>query len=318
VAPVASAKMQKETKGKPAKTHAPSDATAKHLATQAFNENAQGGKLIGTAEQRISYAVAIHQANMVAARLNVPALSGFLDNKADKEVIVGHMRKHLLGDKPETKELDDKQTMEANDAFRAKSALLDRGMKIAAIVAKYKGTWEDFRPTANAWLVAPKAFLDKGETLTGHSLTAKHVLLGSGLVAFKFKTKSGGDKTDNRSASVSAMFRFNTPPASKRTQSEQPKVSAGATFDPAKVADVANTVTLPVLIGAMHDKLVALAGKGTIRAVDLDGKVWNQLSDIWQRIDEAMASPDFAKKMDHKDAPKEAVAFAKQYMAASA
>lgn len=317
VAPVVPAAP--EPKAKPSKAKVPSDKEAKSLAIQAFNENATGGKLIGTAEQRISYAVAIHQANMIAARLNVPALPAFLDNKADKEVIVGHMRKHLLGDKPETKDLGDKETLEANDAFRARSALLDRGIRIAAIVAKYKGTWEDFRPTANAWLVAPKAFLDKGETLTGHSLTAKHVLLGSGLVAFKFKTTKGDDKSDNRTASVSALFRFNSPPPAKRTQTEQPKISEGATFNPGKVEDVARTVGLPVLIGAVHALLVTNAGKSgaAIKARDLDGPVWNMLQDIWQRMDESIASPGFGEKREGVAPPKEAIAFAKQYMGAT-
>jgi len=291
----------------------PSDAFAKSQAGLAFADEAKGNKMIGQAQQRMVYAIRIHDANLRLGKTNMPSLVSFLargaDGKATPEsnMVRDEFVKALAGDKPDVKDMVDHDKLVTTKAYTAKSALVKFALEIAAYCEKHGTVWSDFNAKTNCLIVPAAMLMPRGakgngrlapDTTTGVIIPPAMVALDGRSLSYSENTKDG-EKTRNKLATVAHMLSCVRPAKKQRAPGGAVSQNADTTktFDPKKPANVAETVGFDALIGALHIKLCE-KGMGdksapTLVQADWSNKTWRMWSDICLTIDTASKKPGF-------------------------
>jgi hypothetical protein len=291
----------------------PNDAFAKAQAGLAFADEAKGTKLVGQAQQRMVYAIRIHDANIRLGKTNMPALVSFLargaDGKATAEsnMVRDEFVKALAGDKPDVKDMIDNDKLAATKAYIAKTALVKFSLEVAAYCEKHGTVWSDFNAKTNCLIVPAAMLMPRGakgngrmapDTSTGVILPPSMIELNGRSVSYSENTKDG-EKTRNKLATVAHMLSCVRPTKAKRVPGGAVSQNQDATkvFDPKKPEHVAQTVDYDALIGALHLKLcekgIGDKSAPTLVQADWSNKTWRMWSDICLTIDTASKRPGF-------------------------
>jgi len=298
----------------------PDDAFAKAQAALAFKDDASGNKLIGQAQQRMVYAIRIHDANLIKGKSNSSTLPAYLERGQDgKPTAASNACRDLfvsyfVGDKPDTKELNDHDKLTATKAYAAKSALVKLALEIAAYCEKHGTAWSDFNTKTNSLMVYAHMLMPHGAkgngrmapTIDGNKvIPAGLIELNGRSVSYSENTKDG-EKTRNKAATVAHMLSCVRPVAKKRAAGGMPNATEDKAINPKKADSVAASVDLSVLIGAIHAKLCAkgIADKSepVLVQTDLSPLAWRQWSDICLTVETASKLPAFKGKAANKAA----------------
>ena len=312
--PAMSAAVNAAAMAKPTAKHVtPTDALAKNMASQAFKEDKQGKALVGTAEQRMAYAVRVHMAQQHAAKSNLPDLLCTSDD--DKKALRKHLPFYFIGEEaPKKKLLAAKHGAAiASDMIRtytAMAALVSRGVRLATLCTKHGVPWHSFNAETNSLLVKAEMLLPEDCTPLGRLATEKYIALDGRNVSFMRKAENGSDFPDNAAATVTHMYAC-IDPKKRSPQTPDEKLEE----EVKKVATAENLIkyieTVP-LIMALYTKLVKEWSGDPIIAVNMPSEAWNAWNTLVMTMDHAAEQPGFLKSVDSKDASKEAVAFAKR------
>ena len=289
----------------------PDDAFAKQQAMLAFKDDASGSKLIGQAQQRMVYAIRIHDANLIKGKSNQSTLPAYLERGQDgKPTAASNACRDLFvsyfaGDKPDTKDMIDHDKLTATKAYAAKSALVKLALEIAAYCEKHGTAWSDFNVKTNSLLVKADMLMPRGakgngrlapDIINGKVVTPALIELNGRSVSYSANAKDG-EKTYNKQATVAHMLSCVRPAAKSRAAGGKPNATEADAINPKKADSVAASVDLSVLIGAIHAKL---CGKGigdksepVLVQDDLTAQAWRQWSDICMTVDTASKLPSF-------------------------
>ena len=293
----------------------PDDAFAKQQALLAFKDDASGSKLIGQAQQRMVYAIRIHDANLIKGKSNQSTLPAYLERGQDgKPTAAANACRDLFvsyfaGDKPDTKDMVDHDKLLATKAYAAKSALVKLALEIAAYCEKHGTAWSDFNVKTNSLLVKADMLMPRGATgngrmgkteINGKLVGPALIELNGRSVSYSASTKDG-EKTFNKAATVAHMLSCVRPAAKSRATGGKPNATETDAINPKKADSVAASVDLSVLIGAIHAKLCAkgIADKSEPVLVqdDMTALAWRQWSDICLTVETASKLPAFKGKV---------------------
>jgi len=297
----------------------PDDAFAKQQAFLAFKDDASGNKLIGQAQQRMVYAIRIHDANLIKGKSNSSTLPAYLERGQDgKPTAASNACRDLFvsyfaGDKPETKDMNDHDKLTTTKAYTAKVALVKLALEIAAYCEKHGTTWSDFNTKTNCLHVKADMLMPRGAkgngrmapSIDGNKITPAGLIeLNGRSVSYSANTKDG-EKTFNKAATVAHMLSCVRPVAKKRATGGAPNSTEDKPLNPKKVADVAANVSTGVLISALFQQLCGkgMRDKGQLPIVqsDLTAEQWREWPTIVMTMNECGKHPDFKKVVDGKD-----------------
>ena len=277
-----------------AKRKLPTENQAKELASKAFAENSQGKELVGTAEQRMAYAVAIHMANLRIAKSNSPDL--LCESNEDKRTVRKALAEHFVGPAlPKKKLMKDKggdTAIAMLNTDKAMRALVKRGQLLATIMAMHDLPWSSYDTEKNCLIVKADMLLPAGSTPMGRLAKDKFIPLDGRPVTFISIARNGDEFPDGANANVGLLLRCSGPKPEERE------------------GDREYTKELTAAIDTLYTLLVEEAPDELMNGHDLKGETWNKLSAVLMKIDETRAAPSFTSRMDGEEVSKEAKAFA--------
>lgn len=293
----------------------PSDDMAKSYASQAFKEDKSGKALVGTAEQRMAYAIRIHMQHQTNQRSNLPGLLCISDT--DKKTLRAHLNSYFTGEdkRPNLKTLSAEHgsviAIERIREYTAMTALIARGATLATICEQHDVPWSAFDGDKNCLIVSAGMLLPEGSTPTGRLAKDKTIPLDGRPVTFLSIATNGSEFNDGALANAKHLERCckaTIPGREPRTpeQEQEKKVK-----DVATAANLAKYVDIDPLIMALYTKLVTDWTGSPPTAHDMSSEAWNAWNTLVMTMDHAAKQPDFLKSVDSKDASKEAIAFAR-------
>jgi hypothetical protein len=294
----------------------PSDDMAKSYASQAFKEDKSGKALIGTAEQRMAFAIRIHMQHQANQRSNLPGLLCISDS--DKKTLRAHLAAYFTGEdkRPNIKTLGaEKGTVMAIEIVReyvAMTALITRGTMLATICEQHDVAWSAFDTDRNCLVVSAGMLLPEGSTPTGRLAVDKTIALDGRPITFLSIAENGTEFNDGALANVKHLLRCCGPKPAPRIPGSPNDEAAKKVQATATPENLAKYVDMAPLILALHTKLVKDWSGDPIVAVDMPSEAWNAWNELVMTMDHAAKQPGFLKSVDSKDASKEATAFAKR------
>jgi hypothetical protein len=308
----------------------PQDDAALEQAKKAFADFAQGEKKIGAANQRMTYAIELHYANLLKVSNSVIPLKAYIvrdsDNKMTKDgqKLVANMIKDLAGAKPDTTKMTDQETMTANAEYARRGTLIRSALEIAAYREQYGCDWRMFNVQTNTLLFPAKMMYPATAKPAGRLLYSKIVdermlppdlvAADGGGIAYDALIAAGKYKTTPKQATIAHMLSCVKPKKAKvegeRTRETGETPTGKRPTDPMKPADLVRDSQAEVLMTALH---TLLCGKdaGT-RKLTLDSYTpafWKYAMDIMMLIDSSRLAPDFGKVTTGRTIPKDVSAF---------
>ena len=286
----------------------PNAVSVKAQADKAFAENTKGNELLGSAQQRMAYAVQCEMALLLAAGSNsIPAsmtLASALKNTNDKSTIQAKMVDLFVGEKPSTKDLPDDKTARVDMEHSKRVQLVRRGVEIAAILASRNVTYAMFNVKLGVYMVWSNMLYnaDMKQKPLGRIADNDTVLLDGRPFMFSTPVKGGGDKSRGANASVAHMRMICAPPTVKRAGKNASGDTAtkgdkdATAINPKSPKSVALHVSLEVMIDALYDIMVTNAPAEPMTRDSLSDKTINRLSAIMLKYDEARKAPTWDAK----------------------
>ena len=293
----------------------PSDEMARSYASQAFKEDKSGKALIGTAEQRMAYAIRIHMQHQANQRSNLPGLLCISDS--DKKTLRAHLAAYFTGEdkRPNIKTLGaEKGTVMAIEIVReyvAMTALITRGTLLATICEQHDVAWSAFDTDRNCLVVSAGMLLPEGSTPTGRLAKDKVIPLDGRPITFLSTAENGTEFNDGALANVKHLLRCCGPKPASRAVGSPNNEAAKRVQAVATPENLAKYVDITPLIMALHVKLVKEWCGEPPTAHDMTSEGWNAWNDLVMTMDHAAKQPGFLKPVDGKDASNEAKVFAK-------
>lgn len=273
----------------------PDAKTIKASADKAFADNQTGNALLGSAVQRMAYAVMCEQELMVKSGQSNMGLADCLTVPDTKSTITARMMDAFLGAKPDTSEVDGDKTAAIDAAYAKRRQLLNRGVELGAILSSRSISFGYFNTKLGCFAVWPNMLHPADTTPLGRLATEQVIMLDGRGFAYNAKLKNGSEKPRGASASVTQLLSCCKPTAKpragKNADNSSSKVTSGATFNLRKIADVAQHIDLPILIGAVHRIMVTDAPAEPMTKDALPASVWSALSAIMQAFDKARNAP---------------------------
>lgn len=312
--PVKPAKPAVRGSNNPPSLIPPDDKVAKEMARTAFTEDKVGKGKVITATQRIAYACMIHHANAVEADRDIPGLADYFTVKADRATLQAEMCEVLIGDEPDKKTA----SFDVLDEYKAKKAVVVRGLELCAILAKFAcdWTWFDAGMSPPCWAVRPGMLHPEGTKPRGRLDGTERIYLNGKSVIWDKKDAKENDQPGHAYASVAHLLLLHKPKAPKRATggatSDKATVTEGATFNPKNAASVAQTVDANHLWEALEILLVKDHTGEPIRAIDMTDKSARAYARVMQAMDEARVAKGWLAKVDGKSPSKAAAALARK------
>jgi hypothetical protein len=256
----------------------------------AFADYDSSSKLEGSATQRLAYAVTAKHDRLVADGATVPVLSRIAFDRQATAELLAHIREPFLGERPATP--NDDASAALMTVYQRHSALLNRAVEFASVLAKSNAQMSQFNAKVGNWSVSVDALFPRGvRPMPG--LVGKSVLLDGRGYGGLGKNKKGDDMFTKVNASVRQMVAAIKPAP----------VKAGNQTDAGQGGDAANaTVAAAKKMGAAKfaegfagekDRLFLIAAYRTLFAdapknatiADFDKDEWNTLTDVVIRYD---------------------------------
>jgi hypothetical protein len=141
----------------------PSDEKVQAIAAKAFKDNATAGDLLGTAEQRMAYAVMLHHLALIQKDVAMENLSDFTRTKAAMDQISGHMYEFFL-DEATYKPGDFGDAVSSEKDTRSKrQALVRKAMSLASLLMLRGVMHSDFDETSGCFFVPAISLVNEKE-----------------------------------------------------------------------------------------------------------------------------------------------------------
>jgi hypothetical protein len=255
----------------------------------AFDTYDKSVKDEGSATQRLAYAVMAKQKRLVYDGASVPELSRVaFDRKVTGELLL-HIREWAIGDRPAKP--DDDASATRMDTYLRHSALLNRAIEFASVLAKCNAQMTQFNDKTGLWSVPVIALFPPKHTPLGDNPERLVQLDNRGYGATTPNDK-GAPKFVKSNASVRAMVAAVKPApvqTGNATNAGQGKPDTDAAADamtalPAGKIAVAFAGKMLPLLDALHILFVTDAGADA-KLTDYSEKERNLLTDIVRQYD---------------------------------
>ena len=310
----------------------PEDAAAKSQADLAFKDNAAGDKKKIAANQRMTYAIELHHANLRRTSNSVTPLKVYLqrdvDGKMTKDAqkFVAQMIIDLAGKKPDYSKMTDHETGIASAEYARKSTLVRSALEIAAYRDLHGADWRMFNVETNTLLFPPKMMHPHDAKPAGRLLYSEIVderMMPPNLVAcdgasFQYEDKIAENKykTVTKQATIAHMLSCMKPRKAKEDDQRAPGGNVGddpqakRPVDPMKAADLVRDSQAEVLMSALHTLLCGKdAGTKKLTLDSYTPVFWKNAMDIMMLIDSSKLAPDFGKITTGRTIPKNVAEF---------
>ena len=279
----------------------------KAQAQLAFADNHKGGQLIGSAAQRIAYAVLCEIELLKRQGKTNHDIADVLGNAPEaKKEIVQRVVEIFCGEPPAVEKSQGKT--EASERAKAeygiKKKLVERGAYVAAIMAKRHVTFGMFNTKAGVFNVYPTMMYPSGKGFVPLGRLAKDatIMLDGRPLLYSGKNTKGDDATFTVRASIAHMLTICGPakmPRGTPTKKGE-KATVSTPFNAKKPDDVAGAIDPDVLILALHVVLCKEAPSGLVHRADFKDEVWNAWTALTAKMERSRAAPDFDAKVPVK------------------
>jgi hypothetical protein len=255
----------------------------------AFADYDSSGKLEGSATQRLAYAVHAKHDRLVYDGATVPSLHAVAFSREATGKLMEHLRDTFLGERPKLEQSD--SGADAQIVYARHSALLNRAVEFASVLAKCNAQMSQFNDKLGNWTV-PVAALFPANVKPLPGLVGKSVLLDGRGYGGLGKNKNQEDMFTKVNASVRQMVaaaKPSKPVTGNATNAGQGKDATDAVTDaltalPAGKIAVAFAGKLLPLLDAFHILFVTDAGADA-KLTDYSEKERNLLTDIVRQYD---------------------------------
>ena len=274
----------------------PTNADIRKQVTLALTEADKANGLGNSAVQRMAYAIMCIAAGLGDHPLKVASLAVTLTSPDARKDVKAAMVAQLLPAPTDTKQLSEDRTGAVKADRTAAMAMVDRGLKLAALMANTRVEYTAFNAKLGQFMVPSTLFCTAGETPRGRIAKAAAIYIDNASISVETHDAQGEPKTMHHVASVARIFKANT--------KAKPRATAGnagdGNADARKSGDAGKAGTLPVpaLVKELHAILCAKdADKSEpVRKDAYPNAVWNQLADLLTWYNDTSKSETFNTK----------------------
>jgi hypothetical protein len=203
----------------------PTDAELDSEIAVAFANDDAGTKLIGTAEQRGAYCVYAHYQHLVELKTALTSPEGMLTSPKGRGEVLAKMLERFSPDltKEERKDRSDDALRVTTQA--ARRAVLDRSLKLAAILMAHNIAMTEFNRDTGMWTVPVDMLLDhkRNEGALGRLTGVTSTELNGASFLISYENKEGKQNYDKATASTTRLRSLHikvTPRAAGGSQSQ--------------------------------------------------------------------------------------------------
>ena len=279
----------------------PDAATVIRAANKAFEDDKQGGILLGSAVQRMAYAAMCECAILTKTEGMNHALADILTVPDTKTAVIDRLLVAFKVTSPDTGNMTGEATGDAEADYKRRKQLVMRGAELGAIIASRGLTFSYFNVKLNCFAVWPSMLLPAKATPIGRMATSQTIMLNGKSFGYNATLANGGEKPRSAVASVKQLLLCCKPKgagrAGKNAAGDKAPVGSGTTFNLRKFTDVAANVEAPVLIAALHEILVTRKTPDAPRKADMP-TAWSLLAKVMVAFDEMRKSPDWNTPRD--------------------
>jgi hypothetical protein len=228
----------------------PTDAELDNEMSLAFANDDAGTKLIGTAEQRGAYCVYAHYQHLVELKTALTSPEGMLTSPKGRGEVLAKMLERFSPDltKEERKDRSDDALRATTQA--ARRAVLDRSLKLAAILMAHNIAMSQFSRDTGMWTVPVDMLLDhkRNEGALGRLTGATSTELNGASFLISYENKEGKQNYDKATASTTRLRSLHI----KVT----PRAAGGSQSQSGAPAEAVKETAVTKAIGSDLDKLV--------------------------------------------------------------